>query len=307
MIVAGTLADVDIASMLFGPAAYFAGRRTFTHSIPGTLVVIAIAAALAFLWNGKTRGAAVLRDILLATSCAAVVHVLMDLCTSDGVELLWPGRGTRFAADWVTGVDPWILLLLLAGILLPEVFRLVSSEIGAKDKAPRGRNGAIVALVLIVIYVGARATLHGNAVAMLEPHTYRGESPRRIGAFAEPLTMFTWRGVVETQSNECLISVPVMGGGHFDPEVGVCLHKPEDSALLEAAEKTRVAEEFVRVARFPRAAVDKTQDGNEVSIRDVRDLAEEKTLGRVAAQILLDGNLKVQSEKFVWASEVRLR
>jgi hypothetical protein len=76
---------------------------------------------------------------------------------------------------------------------------------------------------------------------------------------------------------------------------------------LEAAGKTRVAEEFVRVARFPRAAVDKTQDGYEVSIRDVRDLAEEETRGRVAAQILLDGNLKVQSEKFVWASEVRLR
>ena len=307
MIVAGTLADVDIASILFGPAAYFAGRRTFTHSILGTVVLIAIAAALAFVWKGKKREAAVLRDILLATSCAAVLHVLMDLCTSDGVELLWPGRGTRFAADWVASVDPWILLLLLAGILLPEVFRLVSSEIGAKDKAPRGRNGALVALALLVIYVGARATLHGNAVAMLEPHTYRGESPRRIGAFAEPLTMLTWRGVVETQSSVCLISVPVMGGGHFDPELGVCLHKPEDSALLEAAGKTRVAEEFVRVARFPRAAVDKTQDGYEVSLRDVRDLAEEETRGRVAAQILLDGNFKVQSEKFVWAGEVRLR
>src|SRR5258708_33838696 len=101
---------------------------------------------------------------------------------------------TRFAWDWLPGVDPWILALLLAGILLPELFGLVGSEIGAKTKAPRGRNGAIAALVLALIYVGGRATLHGNAVAQLDAHTYRGESPRRLAAVGDPASLAARHG-----------------------------------------------------------------------------------------------------------------
>jgi membrane-bound metal-dependent hydrolase YbcI (DUF457 family) len=305
MLLAGTLADVDLISVLFGPSAYLVSRHTFTHSIVGTAVVIAVAAGLTFLWSGKNKEA--LRDILLATFCAALAHVLLDVCTSGGAALLWPWRATQFEADWLPEIDVWILAFLVAGILLPELLRMVSSEIGAKDKAPRGRNGALVALVLLVIYIAARATLHSNAVAMLEPHSYRGESPHKIGAFAESLSVLTWRGVVDTQSNVCLVSVPVMNSARFDPELAVCLHKPEDSSQLEAAQKTPVAQNFLRIARFPRASVDKTETSYEVVIRDMRDAAEEKSRYRVAAQIFLDTGAAVQSQEFVWASEVRLR
>jgi membrane-bound metal-dependent hydrolase YbcI (DUF457 family) len=305
MVVAGTLADVDLVSVLFGPAAYLSGRLTFAHSIIGTVAVIVIATGLAIVWNGKQKAA--VADILAATGCAAIAHVLLDICGSAGAALFWPMRGTRYAADWLPGIDAWILALLIAGILLPELFRLVGSEIGAKDKTPRGRNGALVALALVVIYVGARATWHSNAVAILESHSYRGESPRRIGAFADSLSLLTWHGVAETQSNLCLLAVPVGGNGRFDAESAVCMHKPEDSPMLDAAQKTKAAREFLGVARFPRAAVDKTQTGYEVVIRDARDLAEEETRHRVAAQILLDANSGAESEKLVWASEVRLR
>lgn len=305
IVLAGTLADVDVASVLFGPGAYLAARHTITHSLAGTIVVIAVAAALTFLWDGKRQES--LRDILIATSCAAVVHVLLDICTSDGVALLWPWRNVRIATDWLPGIDVWILAFLITGALLPELLRMVSSEIGAKEKAPRGRNGALVALSLIVLYIVARATLHSNAVATLEPHSYRAESPRKIGAFAESLSVLTWRGVIETQSNICLVSVPLLGSAHFDPELAVCLHKPEDSPQLEAAQKTKVAQQFLQVARFPRASVDKTETSYEVVIRDMRDVAEEESRHRVAAQIFLDTKSVVQSEEFVWASEVRLR
>src|SRR5258708_8269146 len=136
--------------------------------------------------------------LLSAGTLAAVLHVLMDVCTSAGVALVWPWRMTRFGWDWVPGLDPWILALLLAGILLPELFGLVGSEIGAKSKAPRGRNGAIAALALALIYVGVRATLHGNAVAQLDAHTYRRESPRRFAAFPYPSSLVAWPGIINT-------------------------------------------------------------------------------------------------------------
>src|SRR5258708_26758090 len=112
-------------------------------------------------------------------------------------------RMTRFAWDWLPGVDPWILALLLAGILLPELFGLVGSGIGAKTKAPRGRNGAIAALALALIYVGGRASLHGNAVAQLEAHTYRGESPGRLAGFCRPVSLGASHGVGETAHQVC--------------------------------------------------------------------------------------------------------
>ncbi|HKI12360.1 MAG TPA: metal-dependent hydrolase [Candidatus Acidoferrum sp.] len=305
MLVAGTLADVDLISEWFGPAAYLAGRRKFTHSLLGTIAIIVIAAWVAHKLDGKRLET--WKGLLAATSCAAVVHLLFDFCQSAGIELLWPFHGTRYALDWLPQVDPWILFLLLGGVVVPEFLLLVSLEIGAKDKRPRGRNGALVALVLIGIYVGARGVLHFNSVALLEPRSYRGESPRRVESFAERLSLLTWHGVVETQSYLCLIDVPVTSGDSFDPEAATCLHKPEESPVLTAVQQSVVGRKFLSAARIPRAAVDKTEIGYEVVIRDLRDVAEQQTRDRVVARIWLDSASRIVSEQLAWAGEAHLR
>lgn len=305
MVFAGSLADVDLTSALLGPAAYFAARRTFTHSLFGTLVVIFLAVLLTRYLAKKQMEPF---TALLAPLAAAVfLHVFLDLLQSEGVVLLWPLRPTRFAMDWLPSVDPWILGLLVAGILVPELLRLVSSEIGAKSKAPRGRDGAIVALALIVVYTGARAFFHSGSVGSLYPQSYHGESARRVGAFPDALSILTWHGVVETQSLLCMVDVPSGPGSRFEPERADCLHKPEASAELEAAQKTRVAAAYLQAAPLPRAAVSKTQDGYEVVIRSMRDLAEGETHQRVAARILLDAKTGISNEEFIWVSDVSLR
>jgi hypothetical protein len=221
--------------------------------------------------------------------------------------LLWPFRATRFAADYLPRIDPWILTLLLAGILLPELFRLVGSEIGAKHKTPRGRNGALIALALIVVYISARGVLHGDATDILDAHSYRGESPRRLGAFPDPISLFTWHGIAETQSLVCLAEVPVHSAREFDAEAANCQHKPEFSPALDLAQKTAVAEKFLRSARFPRATFEKTQDGYEVTIRSLRDVVEQERSHSVAARIVLDAKPRVLSEELVWAKNLRPR
>jgi membrane-bound metal-dependent hydrolase YbcI (DUF457 family) len=305
MLVAGTLADVDLISAWFGPAAYLAARRTFTHSLLGTLVIIAIAAWIAHKLDGKRLET--WKGILAATSCAAIAHLLFDLCQSGGIALLWPFRGMRYALDWLPQVDPWVLFLLFGAVVVPEFFRMVSLEIGASYKKPRGHNGALVVLALIVIYIGARGVLHFSSVALLEPRSYHGESPRRAETFADALSLFTWHGVVETQSYLCLVEVPVTSGDSFDPESGTCLHKPEESPVLTAVQQSAVGRKFLSAARMPRAAVDKTEDGYEVVIRDLRDVAEQQTRRRVVARIWLDLGARVVSEQFSWAGEVHLR
>jgi membrane-bound metal-dependent hydrolase YbcI (DUF457 family) len=305
MLFAGTFADVDLLSALFGPAAYFAARRTFTHSLLGTLVVVAL--AILFTRYLDKKQIAPLVALAPPLAIAAALHLLLDLFQSEGIVLLWPIGPTRFAMDWLPSVDPWILAILIAGILVPELFHLVSSEIGAKDKAPRGRNGAIVAFAWIAVYAGARALLHSGSVASLEPHSYRGESARAVGAFPDGLSMLTWHGVVETQSLLCRVEVPAGPGKNFDPESADCLYKPEASPELEAAQKTDVARAYLRAMPFPRAAVAKTQDGYEVVLRSMRDLAEGETRHRLAARILLDSHFAISSEALIWLSDAHLR
>jgi membrane-bound metal-dependent hydrolase YbcI (DUF457 family) len=305
MICAGTLADVDVLAALFGPAAYFAGRRTFTHSMMGIVVVVALSILLT-RYSGKKERASLVA-LILPLSAAAVLHVGLDLLQSYGVALLWPLRPTRFAADCLPGLDLWILLFLIAGICIPELLRLITSEIGVKDKRPRGRKGAIAALALMLIYIGARAMFHADASGSLDPHTYQGESARKVGAYPDAVSPFTWHGVVETQSLLCQVEVRTGMGKAFDPESAECLHKPEFSGELDAAQKTDVVREYVRVEPFPRAIVARTQDGYEVVIRSMRDLAESESRYRVAAQVKLDERFGIQDEQFVWVDDIHLR
>jgi inner membrane protein len=312
---AGAIADLDWISALVGPAAYLVSRQTFTHSILGTLVVIAASLGVTQSLRLRRRPLqkaiptkdAGIAALLIAAALAAVTHVLMDLGTSAGVTLLWPWRSTRFAWDWLPQIDPWILALLLAGILLPELFGLVGSEIGAKDKTPRGRNGAIVALALVLLYVGARATLHGNAVAQLDARTYRGESPRLVAAFADPVSLMTWHGLVETSTQICSVRVPATEGTRFDPESGLCVHKPEISPALMIGEQSVSVEIFLQSARFPKASVGTAEDGTEVAVHDLRDSAENSKRFAVGARVLLNSKGQVKSQEILWASQISLK
>jgi membrane-bound metal-dependent hydrolase YbcI (DUF457 family) len=305
MLLAGTLADVDLLGAPLGPKIYFLEQRALAHSVLGTIVVLLLSALVVFYFVAKQSVG--LNVLLGAAAIAAMAHVLADCAESRGVALLSPFRGARYAADWLPETDAACIALLLAGILLPELIRLVSSEIGSKEKAPRGRNGAIVALLLILLYVGARATLHAGSLATLDAHSYHGESPRALQSFPDSLSLFAWHGAVETSSSLCLLDVPSSSAVRFDPESANCQHKPEQSPMLAASETTRSARTFLASVRFPKASVDKTVDGYEVALRDVRDLVLKDTTYSVAARILLDPSAKVTSQELVWADEVHLR
>ncbi len=305
MVVAGTLANIDGISALFGPGSYLSWSGTYTHSLAGTIVIVAIASLLVLRLNKQKKQKAGV--VVVAMVVAATTHVGMDWCGSGGVALLWPLRGTRFAMDILPRVDAWILVLLMLGILMPEMFLLVGSEIGAKDKGPRGRSGAIVALALILVYAGLRFALHASAVLELDAHAYKGESPRRVEAFADALSVFMWHGIVETQTAICQVAAEVGPGHEFDADAASCQHKPESSAELNAAQETDAAESFLRVARVPKATIEKTPGGYTVVIRALEDGAEQVSWRRVAARVTLDERARVLEDELIWSEALSRR
>jgi membrane-bound metal-dependent hydrolase YbcI (DUF457 family) len=307
VVVAGTVADVDAFSATWGPAAYFRWHLTYAHSLVAALVVSILLTALYLLLAAKSPASRLPLTALFLVMCAAGwLHVAMDACQSGGVELLWPFRPTRIAADWLPGIDPWILVILVLAIALPELLRLVSSEIGVRDKRPRGRIGALVGLAAVLVYTGARASLHSSAIAALQTNAYRRELPRRVAAFPESASLLTWHGIAETDSALHEVVVNVGPGKSFEAD-GVTLFKPQPSRALDQAREADAAREFLRSARFPKATVEKTENGFAVQIRDLSSEASGGTAHEIAALVSLDANANVVDSGLIWARERRRR
>ncbi|MDP9339682.1 MAG: metal-dependent hydrolase [Acidobacteriota bacterium] len=299
---AGVIADIDGFSALVNPSVYLEWYRTYTHSLPASLVLSAIFAVVYRAWaSSDLRPRLSVQAIFLATLLVQWLHLAMDAAQWQGVELLWPFNHARIAADWLPSIDPWIITILIATVLLPEFFHLVSSEIGVKDKRPRGFVGAITGLGFVVLYVGLRAELHASAVAQLQNRAYVGESPRTVAAFSEFTSLVSWNGIAETESalHEVTARINSPRGAALD--LGINLYKPDPSAMLQAAQETEAAKHFLRVARFPRAMVQKMDSGTEIQIRDVRYAAAGEKNREPMVSVDFDLAGKIISEGIVWA------
>jgi membrane-bound metal-dependent hydrolase YbcI (DUF457 family) len=301
ILLAGTIADLDSASAYFGPSAFLNWHRTYCHSFLTSFLIALLVTFLFLLSNRRSpEKQTPLLTVFKPAVAAAALHLLMDTCQSAGVELLWPFSTRRFALDWVAHLDLWILTILLAGIFLPVLSGLVTEEIGAKSKGPRGRIGASLALATMILYFAARLALHANALAMLESRTYRGEQPRRVAAFPESGSPFRWHGIVETERAIHNVEVDVGPAASFDAESAITSFKPESSPALEAARNAAVAQRFLRVARFPRASVEKTPEDFHVILCDFPCTRDGSSGRHVEALIDTDPSGKILSQELAW-------
>jgi membrane-bound metal-dependent hydrolase YbcI (DUF457 family) len=301
MLIAGAIADIDLLSKFAGPSAFLSFYRTYFHSLLAAVLLSLVVTLLLHLRRRAQTGNSLpsLR-IFVAALAAYTLHLLMDLCQSDGVEFFWPLSPRRFAFDWLPHLDLWILGILLAGILLPTLSRLVTEEIGAKSKGPRGKVGASLALAAMILYVVLRFVLHGNALAALESRSYRGESPRKTAAFPESGSPFRWLGIVETVSALHDVEVNVGPGASFDPDSAITSYKPEPSAALDAALNTAEARRFLQAARFPKATVEKTPEGFHIILRAFPNSSDVSPSLRVHALIDTDPSGKILSQELAW-------
>jgi inner membrane protein len=297
-VLAGTAADLDGLSTYVDPSAFLAWHRTFTHSIAAALVLAVIVALAAALLRKQNTDP--IKTILPLFLMASLLHLALDVCQNEPVELLWPFRSQRVSLDSVAHLDLWILLTLLAGALLPLLLGLVTEEIGAKSKSPRGRIGAAVGLLAVWAYIGARFVLHGNAVALLDSRIYRGELPRKVAALAEADTPFHWHGIVETERALHDIEVDLARASSFNPDSSVVAYKPETSPALEAARNTEAARRFLQAARFPKASVETTTAGSRIELRDFSQRRDAHSEKQVIAIIETDQNGNVLSQDLAW-------
>jgi inner membrane protein len=313
LLVAGVAADLDYLSYFAGPAAFLKLHCALLHSLPGSAVLIgAIAAGFCF-WDRRSAGNNTgsspdaagrlrLRPALIACAAGAGVHLLLDCCGVDTAQLLWPFRVGHWAWDLATNLDPWILILLVAGLLLPLLFRLVSEEIGERKKRYVGRGGATVTLILLAAYLCARGMLHTHAVDLLLSRTYHARSPVAAGAFPAAASPLVWRGVVSTDNTIEDAEISLAPGGDFDPDRSATRYKPEDSAALEAGERAAAAKLFLRYAQIPLASVYRREEIYRFEIHDARFPAGDASGQDIFVRVDLNSDLTIREQGFFSAA-----
>lgn len=312
LVVSGLAPDLDYASYFGGASAFMRFHRSALHSLAGTAVMACVIAG-AFcvldrrLPHKKAAQATApmpLRFLPALAVCAVGTagHVLLDLASGVGVQLLWPFRTHWSGWDLATNFDPWVLALFVAGLLLPLLFKLVNEEVTSGQKKRTGMASAVVTLLLVAAYLGARAYLHGQAVDLLLSREYHGRVALSADAFPEPSTPFDWRGVVGTDNTLEEVEVPLGHAEQFDPNNSVTRYKPEDSPALEAADKSAAAARFLEYARIPIASVRRVEADYRVEVRDARFPSDDDDPANVFLRVDLDSNSQIRREAFLFAS-----
>jgi hypothetical protein len=253
--------------------------------------------------------------MLVAVSLVGVLlHVALDLPTSYGTRLLSPFSWRWYAVDWMPIVDPYLLIVLVSGLLFARP--------AAAAPDARRRN-ALIVLTLMAINYGLRGYAHHEALvlgprlfgptlpapcdppsdgyALLDSWPTPAPSPApeghrclvEIAAVPTFLSPFEWQVIARMSNAYEIHDLNVLDGRirTADNDSAVfwrrVLRYPNlwTPAVAHAAE-TRVGRVFLGFSRFPAARTVTDASGNTiVRFSDVRFAAAPLTTDQPARRV----------------------
>ena len=300
--------DIDVVAYFWGSIAGLQHHRGFTHALIGIPLLGALVVAGVYgIHHLRSRSGWQPRlaprwALLLGYACLAVaVHILQDFSNNYGVLPLTPFNPRWYSGDFVFIIDPLMLLALTVGLVLPSLFGLISEEVGANKSRFRGTGGARFALGCVVILIAMRAYEHGRAVTALKSLTYNGEDAVRVSAFPNPLNLFSWNGVVETQDFFELVPVNSRAGEVDPHNLAVVRYKPQESAVTLAAKKSWLGQVYLDWAKYPLVQEARLAgDRYLVTFTDLRFTSAEALRRRrsspLTGYVILDSRLRVEDQ-----------
>jgi len=116
LMIASNLPDVDVFVFATSvPSVAF--RRGWTHGVlADVLLPLLFTGIVMLIARWRRRHDIQPRQILLLAYVGVILHVLMDLLNNYGVRLLMPFSQHWFYGDVLFIVDPWLWIILAAGI-----------------------------------------------------------------------------------------------------------------------------------------------------------------------------------------------
>jgi inner membrane protein len=268
-VVGANLPDIDVLAYFASPVHALEFRRGWTHGILAVVVLPVLLAACIAAWdrarrtNFEGRPPANLHGVLLVAALAVWSHPLLDLLNTYGVRLLMPFSQTWFHTDALFIVDPFLWIILLAGIALGR-YRARGAHDGSPQALAFRYRPARVAIALATAYALTMIALSAATRASLQEA--RGPHGLMVSpTAARRLVKFIVRDI----------------GGHYELGVFNWLENPRyaildtvsagplDEIRARAVDQPRVRA-FLSWARFPRALVTPAGDSLRVLLTDVR-------------------------------------
>ena len=306
MTLAAEAPDIDVVAYVKGSVSGFVCHRGATHTLWGIPLVSALVLAVVFIghrlrrrfWPPRAGGPLPRWGLLYLFACVAgYSHLLLDFTNSYGVRPLWPWWPKWYAWDIVFIIEPVLLAVLIAGLAFPSLFALIDREIGAREKMPRGRIGAAIALTLMLLLWGVRDYEHRRAVNAIEALEYQGKIPVRASAFPRMTNPFLWNGVADLGDSYIAMDVDSLAPA-VDPAGRARVYaKPEWTPATNAARNTRLGRAYLEWARYPLLQTEKldgASPGFLVHFRDLRFIYPDSRRSALGAYVLLSPTLQVE-------------
>lgn len=314
MVLAAEAADIDVLWEFKGSIAALQHHRGITHSFVGVPFIAAAVLVLVYLSHrlkqrlrpprARSPKAPPLLPIrwgylYFCAVVAALSHLLLDYTTAYGIRLFEPFNFRWYSWDIVYIIEPLMLLALVAGLVLPALFGLINQEIGARSKGPRGRGGAIFALVCLVLIWSVRDYQHRRAVTAMNSFLYHGAEPLRLAAYPYMVNPFRWHGVVETPN--FFETVPVNSQA---PEVGDSsgqfFYKPPETDASRTAKSSYLGRVYLDWAVFPLVEVQEFHGASSGYLAEFQDLRytypDSRGRAPLAGYVVLSPDLRVLQE-----------
>jgi inner membrane protein len=189
------LPDIDFLFILVDRLLYIRFHRGFTHS----LVALALFAVLGALLGRRLGGPRWFRPLLLLGPAVLASHLLLDVATSYGTQILSPFSHEKFALDWLFIIDPVFTLLLLAG------------AVGGWLASVRGRLLAATFLSLAGAYFLLCGLYHHQALTLARQVLVGKDAEVvRVAALPQPLSPLRWHllAATPTEVRQTMVQLP---------------------------------------------------------------------------------------------------
>jgi inner membrane protein len=172
------LPDVDYFFIYWDRLAFIRYHRGFTHS----LVAVPLLALAGALLGRVLGGPRWFRPLLILGIVVLLSHLLLDLATSYGTQLLSPFSRRRLSLDWIFIIDPYFTALLLAGVIAALAFPLWG---------PRAGAGFLAAAA---VYLLVCASCHHQALDLAR-RVFPEHSPggQTVAALPQPFSCRRWQ------------------------------------------------------------------------------------------------------------------
>lgn len=265
LILCTNLPDIDVLLGLFGNRMFsLQHHRGITHSLVFAPVFALLPAAF-FYSLGKLKNFKLLWFIAFL---GIIVHIFFDLITVFGTQIFLPISRARHSLDWMFIIDPVFTGILVLTLLLGKIF------------SKRRKLLILAGGILVLVYLSLEMISHSLAYKRVE-ETLQENKVRvtKISALPQPLSIFNWMGLVQTEAGVMQTFFSVLDG--VDTISFTNYENPLDEFVVRAFQ-TDEAKWYTTFARYPWIRSLGEGDRHVVEFRDLQfsiDQAILRTVG----------------------------